>query len=168
MTTDSLKILDDDKWATNESKIPFRFETTSGTIENKPVEISNTAFSIPKKSMAASSSITGTQITYKTDDQIEGIQTEIQSVNKIKKLNGCVLQVDEASVQCEVYVVDKTVNLRLPKSVVPENIKFGSPISITIDETNKYSRPIVSLREPDKSKMKQFTEKMDELINSLE
>lgn len=67
------------------------------------------------------------------------------SVGKVE-INGAVLQVEDESVLCELYGETALVQISLPRSLLPEDVRYGMPISLSIDETSGVRRPVIRKR----------------------
>lgn len=85
---------------------------------------------------------------------------------------GTVLSIEDVSAVCEVYLNDsqeRTLCIRLPKSLFPDNICYGSPITIAYrQDASGIRRPSVTLRKMSKTeRMHQEDREMEALISNF-
>jgi hypothetical protein len=88
------------------------------------------------------------------------------------EVEGAILYIEEFSVVCEVYLdksQNRTMPIRLPKILFPENIHHGTPITIAYrQDKNGFRRPSVTLRKIYMTDVIcQDNDEMDELVNQF-
>ncbi len=70
-------------------------------------------------------------------------------VNRVQSIPGVVAEVRAETVVIQCNVSTQTVELNLPAALVPAELQaFGRAVSITLDYSGGYQRPIVEAREP--------------------
>ena len=68
-----------------------------------------------------------------------------QMINK-NEIDGCVLAVEDFFVECEIYLKNSQLQLRLPKVYFPNDVHFGMPIKLSLDETSGSRCPVIKKR----------------------
>lgn len=72
------------------------------------------------------------------------------------KVSGAVLQADEMSVKCELYLNASHVEVQLPRILFPEKISYGLPISLKMVEDDGIRQPRITVRKADTEKFKEL------------
>jgi len=84
-----------------------------------------------------------------------------------KEVDGIVLEVENISVNCEIYLESGNVEINLPIALFPEKVHYGMPISLSLDECSGIRCPVIKVRHPSKMALNEGKEKMDALIAEL-
>ena len=48
---------------------------------------------------------------------------------------------------CEIYLAGKNIEIDLPRAFFPDDIRYGMPINLKIDESTGMRKPIIRTRE---------------------
>lgn len=72
------------------------------------------------------------------------------------QVSGVVLQADETSVKCEIYLDASNVQVQLPRALFPEKISYGLPILLEMIEDRGIRQPRISMRQADTEKFKEL------------
>lgn len=84
-----------------------------------------------------------------------------------KEVDGIVLSVEDVSVNCEIYLENNNGEIILPKSLFPENVYYGMPISLSLDESSGIRRPVIKVRHLSHEAVAKGKEEMDALVSEL-
>ncbi len=84
-----------------------------------------------------------------------------------KEVAGIVLEVEDISVNCEIYLERGNVEINLPISLFPEKVHYGMLISLSLDEFSGIRCPVIKVRYPPKMALNEGKEEMDALIAEL-
>lgn len=104
----------------------------------------------------------------KTITTEEKIKDEKLSEQEYKNdVNGSVLRVEDVSVICELYLNEESVEINLPRSFFPDNVYYGVPINLSIDESSGFRTPVIKIRQVSEDTKNISKEEMEDLINKL-
>jgi hypothetical protein len=98
---------------------------------------------------------------------IEQKQATPAHVQKRSEVDGTVLQVCGASVECEVYKPEARQVIHLPKGLFPFEAKSGVSFTLYLDSSSGFRRPLIKAREPDLAKNEDIKKQMKALIAEL-
>jgi hypothetical protein len=88
------------------------------------------------------------------------------NTNRVGAAIGNVISVDEDSVLCELHADGRLIEVGLPRVLFPENIRWGTPISIRMQIVNGFRTPVVEIRETQGTEDPRIAE-MERLIAEL-
>jgi hypothetical protein len=102
---------------------------------------------------------------------LSAVTPQTKSVKK-SEVAGSIISIEDISVVCEVYLEssqERTMIVRLPKSLFPEDIFYGTPITITYHkDLSGIRRPGVTLRKiVQTERMAQEDREMEAFIKNL-
>lgn len=86
-----------------------------------------------------------------------------------KKVNATIISIEEFSVVCEVDVQQgNNIRVALPKTFFPDDIIYGTPISISVEEgVSGVRKPVISLRPIDGEALRRENDEIQELTNNF-
>ncbi|MDX5333501.1 MAG: hypothetical protein LPK58_05590 [Gammaproteobacteria bacterium] len=84
-----------------------------------------------------------------------------------RSLDGNVLEIDEVTVNCELYDGNRLKEIQLPRSLFPENVHYGMAITVALDETGGTRRLVVQEREPNAERLREGLDEFNRLIERL-
>lgn len=80
---------------------------------------------------------------------------------------GVVISYDEASVRCELNISERVVTVQLPRTLFPENIRYGFPISLEMIEEGGFRKPKISPRQIEKSGAAAIAAEFDSILSAI-
>jgi hypothetical protein len=106
------------------------------------------------------------------EEELPSAEMSRQHASRRAEVYGTVVEIEKVSVLCEIYMDEKqerTVVVRLPKSLFPSHIRYGSPITLAYrKDASGFKRPRVTIRRfVLDDRMKKENDEMENLINSL-
>ena len=104
------------------------------------------------RALSQSSKLKGRSISLVSETVKPVVPVESQQ----SQVSGVVLQVDEMSVKCELYLGASNVEVQLPRALFPEKISYGLPISLEMVEDNGIRQPQITVRKADTKKLKEL------------
>lgn len=138
---------------------------TSFDVENKsisffPVKSQNTQ--IDETSLQSSHVITRSE-----DEGIEAQETNRLSKPRKNEADGTVLEIEAATVKCEIYSNNKNRIINLSTALFEHQITIGMPFTVFLDETSGYRRLLIKDRKLNEKNRLQGNDEMAAMINEL-
>lgn len=94
--------------------------------------------------------------------------SEIVAPKKTKNfVEGVVVSYDEGSVRCNLDVSGKITSIQLPRSLFPENIRYGMPINLEMINESGFRKPLITIRKIDVKSAEKVAEEFDSIIKAL-
>lgn len=148
-------------WVSTEKSLPK--ESTSGQqSSDRPADYLATP--IQKRTESTSKNDAATLVLV-SGDRPEPQQAQL-ALQK-QSVEGSVIGLEEASIICEIQLERGLVRIALPRTFFPSDVSYGSPISISIDESSGVRRPVVTLQKLDADQLKDGNEEMAALVEGL-
>lgn len=83
-------------------------------------------------------------------------------------VNGTIVAIEEGSVLCELELAEGPQRIRLARGLFPEGIEYAAPIQLRMEEIDGIRRPIVELRDVQRSgEIEAIRARVDRLISEL-
>ena len=84
-----------------------------------------------------------------------------------RSVDGVIGKYDDVSVTCELRLATGTVAVQLPRSLFPEELRYGLPISLSLDEVGGIRRPVVAVRRVAPEAVADLAREFDDVLSKL-
>lgn len=98
---------------------------------------------------------------------LEKQPTPVVQAKLKNSVEGVIINENEATVKCELYVDHRSVIVQLPRAIFPESIYHGLPIALEMIEDSGIRKPKISVLEIVKKDTAKISAEFDAIINSI-